>query len=195
MDRKADIAEYLNEYRQQRKAEKQGWLSENTDELIPLFFKKIKDLIAVQLQKQREEPAEKIKFIFLCRLLSSGYTESYESILGMSSDMLYLDEKKSLVFWQPTLVYKNMDKDMEEAEKLLSRNFSLLEPSELFYVRQLLLDDDWDLLKKEFPILAEQAAGLLMDSMLDLEDEISFLYGNYMDHLEIVWQTERGNEK
>lgn len=174
MDRKADIAEYLNEYRQQRKAEKQGWLSENTDELIPLFFQKIKDLIADQLQKQREEPSEKIRFVFLCRLLSSGYTESYESILGMSSDMLYLDEKKSLVFWQPALVYKNMDKDMEEAEKLLRRNFSLLEPSELFYVRQLLLDDDWDLLKKEFPILAEQTAGLLMDSMLDLEDEISF---------------------
>lgn len=194
MDRKADIAEYLNEYRQQRKKAKQRCLDENIDRLIPLFLQKLNDLIADQLQRRREGTAEKIKFIFLCRLLSSGYTESYESVLGMSSDMLYLDEKKSLVFWNPAPLYTNIDKDTEEAEKLLRRDFTLLDSFELFYVKQLLLDDDWGLLKNQFPGLAGRTVGLLIDSMLDLEDEISFLCGNYMDNMEIVWQAERSRK-
>lgn len=194
MDRKADIAEYLNEYRQQRKKAKQRCLDENNDRLMPLFLQKLNDLIADQLQRRREGTAEKIKFIFLCRLLSSGYTESYESVLGMSSDMLYLDEKKSLVFWHPAPLYTNIDKDMEEAEKLLRRDFTLLDSFELFYVKQLLLDDDWGLLKNQFPVLAGRTVGLLIDSMLDLEDEISFLCGNYMDNMEIVWQAERSRK-
>lgn len=195
MDRKTDIAEYLNDYRQQRKTAKWDYLSKNIDELKPLFYQKMDDLIADRLHKQREGTEEKVRFIFLCRLLSSGYTESFESVLGMSSDMLYLDEKKSLTFWQPALVYKNMDKDMEETEKLLRRNFVRLESAELFYVKQLLLEDNWELLKKAFQILAGQAVGTLMDGTLNLEDEVLFLCGNYMDNLEIVWQTERRNGK
>ena len=46
--------------------------------------------------------------------MSSDYTESYESILGMSSSTLYLDEKRSQVYWIPECIYETIDKDMVE---------------------------------------------------------------------------------
>ncbi len=52
---------------------------------------------------QAEDNDNKLKFVFLCRLLNSSYTGSNEAIHGMSNSMLYLDEKKSLVYWSPEL--------------------------------------------------------------------------------------------
>ena len=45
---------------------------------------------------------------------------------------------------------------------------------------------------KCFQIMSEQSVSLIRNSGLRLEDELSFLYGNYMDNLKIIWHSERG---
>lgn len=73
---------------------KRAYLQQITEKLIPAFQSKLNILILEQINRQKEENAYKIKCIFLCRVMSSCYTESYEVILGISNSMLYLDEKK-----------------------------------------------------------------------------------------------------
>lgn len=125
--------------------------------------------------------------------MSSDYTESYESILGMSSSTLYLDEKRSQVYWIPECIYETIDKDMVEAEKILRRKFICIQEFELFYIKRKLLDDDWKLLKKVFVTLSKQSMNLIMNSSLKLDDEFLLLCGNYMENLKIMLQARVKN--
>ena len=125
--------------------------------------------------------------------MSSDYTESYESILGMSSSTLYLDEKRSQVYWIPECIYETIDKDMVEAEKILRRKFICIQEFELFYIKRKLLDDDWKLLKKVFVTLSKQSMNLIMNSSLKLDDEFLLLCGNYMENLKIMLQARVRN--
>lgn len=193
MDRKKDLEEYIKEYRKNRFDKKRAYLPQNTSKLISTFQSKLNILILEQVDRQKEDNGNKIKFIFLCRLMSSSYTESYEAILGMSNSMLYLDEKKSLVYWQPESIYETIDKDMEEVEKILRKEFIHLQDFELFYIKQKLLHDDWKLLRKIYYTLSKESVGLIMDSPLWLENELLFLCGNYMENLKIILHT--GEEK
>ncbi len=192
MDWREELSEFIKEYREIRTQNKMGHLVEEAFKAIPSFQEKLIFLIDKQTQKQKQVIEGKIKFIFLCRTLSSDYTGSYESILGMSDDMLYLDEKKSQVFWHPVLFDRGIDEDLRTAEKILRKNFLRLEEYELFYIKRQLLSDDWELFMKCFQIMSEQSVSLIRNSGLRLEDELSFLYGNYMDNLKIIWHSERG---
>jgi len=190
------MEEYLKEYRTERLKIKKIYLEKNLIKLESAFHEKLNSLIADQLQRQKEDNAVKLKDIFLCRLISSGYTESYETILGMSSVMLYMDEKKSQVYWYPELVYENIVQDMDAVEKLLRIKFLRLEDFELFFLKQKLLYDDWTLLQECFRNLFKQSVSLIMDSPLRLENEVLILSGDYMDNLKIIdhKETERREE-
>ncbi|WP_312500801.1 hypothetical protein [Lacrimispora sp.] len=196
MDRRKEMEEYLKEYRTERLKIKKIYLEKNLIKLESAFHEKLNSLIADQLQRQKEDNAVKLKDIFLCRLISSGYTESYETILGMSSVMLYMDEKKSQVYWYPELVYENIVQDMDAVEKLLRIKFLRLEDFELFFLKQKLLYDDWTLLQECFRNLFKQSVSLIMDSPLRLENEVLILSGDYMDNLKIIdhKETERREE-
>lgn len=196
MDRRKEMEEYLKEYRTERLKIKKIYLENNLIKLESAFHEKLNILIAEQLQRQKEDNAVKLKNIFLCRLISSGYTESYETILGMSSVMLYMDEKKSQVYWYPELVYENIVQDMDAVEKLLRIKFLRLEDFELFSLKQKLLYDDWTLLQECFRNLFKQSVSLIMNSPLRLENEVQILSGGYMDSLKIIDHkvTERREE-
>jgi hypothetical protein len=196
MDRRKKMEEYLKDYRTERLKIKKIYLENNLIKLESAFHEKLYILIAEQLQRQKEDNAVKLKNIFLCRLISSGYTESYDVILGMSNVMLYMDEKKSQVYWYPELVYENIVQDMDAVEKLLRIKFLRLEDFELFFLKQKLLYDDWTLLQECFRNLFKQAVSLIMDSPLRLENEFLILSGDYMDNLKIIDHkvTERREE-
>lgn len=196
MDRKKDLEEYIQEYKNERMQIKKSFLEKNISKMQQTFLKSISILIDEQLQRQTAEESVKLKYIFLCKLMSSGYTESYEAVLGMSSDMLYLDEKKSQVYWYPELIYENITQDMDNVEKLLRKKYTRIEEFELFYIKQSLLSDDWKLLQECYKDLIKPAMDLLMESPLRLETPILFLSGNYMDNLKIMGyeDTERGKE-
>lgn len=190
MDRRKELEEYLKEYCKNRFENKRAYIPQNTSKLISAFQSKLSILINEQKNRQRKDDGDKIKFIYLCQLLSSSYTESYEVILGMSNSLLYLDEKKSQVYWHPELIYEMIDKDMEEVEKILRKEFISLQDFELFYIKQKLLHDDWKLLKKFFYLMSKQSISLIVDSSLHMEDELLFLCGNYMDNLKIIFHTK-----
>lgn len=190
MDRRAELIEYIKNYRETRKQNLKTFLAENVLEIIPSFQEKIDFLINEEIKKQRNEY---IKFVFLCQTLSSGYTGSNEAILGMSSDMLYLDEGRSQVFWYPKLFYSGVEEDLADVEKILRKDFLRLEEYELLYIKRRLLNDIWDLIPEFFCTIAKQSVNLITTSPLCLEDEIFFLYGKYMDNLSVVWST--GKEK
>lgn len=191
MERYKEIEEHLEEYCKHRIDLKRLFLSENIMQLITSFQNKLDTLIMEQVQRD-----VKIKYIFACRLLSSTYTESYQWVLGMSNSMLYLDEGKSLAYWYPELIYKDVNIDMKEVEKNLRKKFIRLEDFELFNVQVKLLDDDGELLQDFLGMIFKQSLRLIINSDLQLENELLFLCGNYMDDLKIIWHAKgRGNNE
>ena len=162
-------------------------MTENILEIIPSFQEKMKCLINDQMKKQRNA---KIKYIFLCQVLSSGYTGSNEAILGMSSNMLYLDEDRSQIFWYPELFYRYVNRDLNDVEKIMRKNFRRLEEYELLYIKRHLLNDLWELIPEFFCTMVKQSGSFFTNSSLCLEDEVFFLCGKYMDSLKVVCTME-----
>ena len=193
MNRCNELEEWIEEYRKDRKEKKSDYLANNLSSMESLFYEKLELLVKEQTDLQESETERKVKYFYLCRLMSSEYTESYESILGLSTQMLYLDEQKSQVYWFPHMIYKNIQMDMKEVEQIVRKKFLRLEAAELFYLKRKLLGDDWDLLQKCFSDLIKGAMEVFMNRSLKLEKELVVLSGNYMDHLQIVWHgdTER----
>lgn len=191
MERYQEMEDYIKWYRKKRKERKTGQLSGFVQKLRSSFFEKIDVLIREQEGKQKEEKGELLKYVFLCRLMSSYYTESYDAILGISSEKLYLDEEKTCIFWKPDPVYDGVDWDMAEVEKLLRQKYIHVQASELFYIKRRLLEDDWELIQESFRILSGQVFSRIGDSALKIEKEILFLCGNYMEHLQIVGSWEK----
>lgn len=193
MNRCNELEECIEEYRKVRIEKKSDYLANNLSSMETLFYEKLESLVKEQTSLQESETEREVKYFYLCRLMSSEYTESYESVLGLSTQMLYLDEQKSQVYWFPHLIYKNIQMDMREVEQIVRKKFLRLEASELFYLKRKLLGDDWNLLQKCFSDLIKGAVEVLKNRSLKLEKELVVLSGNYMDHLQIVWHgdTER----
>lgn len=70
------------------------------------------------------------------QLASSFYTESFEALLGISNEKLYLDEYQSQIFWCPRVVYENIEEDMAAAEKSIRRKFVRIEDFELMHIKR-----------------------------------------------------------
>ena len=193
MNRCNELEECIEEYRKVRIEKKSDYLANNLASMETLFYEKLELLVKEQTSLQESETEREVKYFYLCRLMSSEYTESYESVLGLSTQMLYLDQQKSQVYWFPHLIYKNIQMDMKVVEQIVRKKFLRLEVSELFYLKRKLLGDDWNLLQKCFSDLIKGAMEVFMNRSLKLEKELVVLSGNYMDHLQIVWHgdTER----
>lgn len=193
MNRCNELEEWIEEYRKDRIEKKSDYLANNLSSMESLFYEKLDLLVKEQTSLQESETEREVKYFYLCRLMSSEYTESYESVLGLSTQMLYLDEQKSQVYWFPHMIYKDIQMDMKEVEQIVRRKFLRLEAAELFYLKRKLLGDDWDLLQQCFSDLIKGAMEVFMNRSLKLEKELVVLSGNYMDHLQIVWHgdTER----
>lgn len=151
----------------------------------PVFKEKLTILVNEQIHRQAEENQDQIRYLYLCRLISSGYTGSNEVIMGLSNSMLYLDENRSETFWHPQQIHAEIEQDMKEAEKQLRRKYVRLQEYEFFHIRKRLLCDDWGLLKQSFIRLIQKQKGLLFESPLLIENELLVLCGDYMEQLEI----------
>ncbi|WP_251501174.1 hypothetical protein [Otoolea muris] len=189
MDRSKEIEEYIKDFRDNRKQHKRIYLNKNQKKLMEAFRRRLKDLLSRQIKEQEIQETGKIKYIYLMPLLSSGYTESYQMALGISNDKLYLDESKKQVFWYPEPLHQDIEKALEESKAILRKKFLRLEEYELLGVKRILLQDDRDVFEDSYTCMAQGCMDLLAWSAVYLEDEILFLYGNYMDKLKIVWHS------
>ncbi len=191
MDRREELSDFIKKHREVRKQNKRNYLIENDIVIKNDFLINLNTLISEQIQRQKKMSTGKIKFVYLCRILSSDYTGSYEVLIGMSNHMLYLDENRSQVFWYSEILHSSLNEDLMEAEKILRKNYLRLEDYELFYIKCQLLNDNWDILLEYYRTLAEQCVTQIKNSKLQLSEDLCFLCGNYMDNLKIVWYTER----
>lgn len=184
MDRKKDLEKYIEEYRAERLRLKNDKLVQLIAELEPVFCEKLNFLIKDQLIKVRQCPGD-LEIFYLSCLQSSGHTESYDSIAGISNAQLFLDNNKSQAYWCPKQIYKDMDYDMKDMEKRLRKKIVRLEQYELLYLKQLLIMDDWEVLQQCFCELIHKHLELLIESPLDFQPELKVMCGNYMDRLQL----------
>ena len=178
------MEKYIEEYRAERINRKREQIAKIKKELQPVFCKKIRFLIQNQVLLNRDVIGN-IEVFYLCRLLSSGYTESYESVLGLSNALLFLDKRRSETYWCPRYIYKDLKSDMQEVEKKLRTKFVRIEEYELLHMKQLLFKDDWEVLKDCFYELAQEQLPMFSDSVLDFEPELKIMCGDYMDQLQL----------
>ena len=165
---------------------KRKFLNEHYMELKPDFDAKLYNLFEQQKNRSKHIKGRKIQSIYLNRLLSSVYTESYEAVLGAANSDLYLDENKSEIYWYPDLVYKNIDKDIKDVEVSLRKEYIHLEEFEIFQLKKILLNDDWKLLQEIFLYLLKNSVELIANYAIRLEKEIQIFSGDYMDRREVL---------
>ncbi len=165
---------------------KRKFLNEHYMELKPDFDAKLYNLFEQQKNRSKHIKGRKIQSIYLNRLLSSVYTESYEAVLGAANSDLYLDENKSEIYWYPDLVYKNIDKDIKNVEAFLRKEYIHLEEFEIFQLKKILLNDDWKLLQEIFLYLLKNSVELIANYSIILEEEIQIFSGDYMDRPEVL---------
>ena len=89
MDRIQELEQWVRTPWTERTRIKRDFLMEHYEELVPDFQEALIHLIDRQSKKNS---MGKIQYIYLNRLLSSVYTESYISIIGMAGSELFLDE-------------------------------------------------------------------------------------------------------
>lgn len=195
MNRYDELEEYIKEYCNQRKDKKGNRLINYTDSLLVPLLKKVLETLIQQICKQKTEGQNKIKYLIFQRLLSSGYTGSYELSVGMSNAKLYLDEQIVYEYWKPDFIYEDIDRSMEEVKKILGKKYVRIEDYELLRLKQQLLFDDWTLFVEILKRESRQIIQSVIESDLILEDEIQVLYGNYMDKLRIAYKIKTCNEE
>lgn len=186
MNRIAELEEYIQEYRTNRISKKREFLIEKYIRLEPEFYSKLDILIEKQIRSQSEVGQDKIKYIALSRLNSSSYTESYEAYFWMSNSMLYFDKNKSYVYWNPVFIYENIERDMDMVEHLLRHKFVRLKAYELLALKRNLISDDWYVFETNFLNLVKTSMVRIVNSSLNVENEIMILYGDYMEKLRVI---------
>lgn len=184
MDRFTSMEKSISRYRKERKIKKQEYLNSKY-EMLSSSLMDILNGLAQEIDEQRI-----VKYITFQRLLSCERTGSYEIDVGMSAAMLYLDEEMEHAFWKPELLHEDMDKAMQDIEKILGKEYVQVEEYELLYLKQKLLLDDWKLLVETLKKMAGDIAENIMRSSLKLEDEIEILCGNYMDRMNIIYKVK-----
>lgn len=187
MERLEELQACIEEYCSKRMEQKKKLLKTDRMQLNRLFCEALDAAINHQTEKQSLDEQERVRYLFLCQLASSRHTESYKVLLGMSNSKLYLDDGKVTVFWYPEPIYQNIKEDMKEVRKLLKQKDEQYEDEELLKVKQKLLEDDWNLLREQFPELVEENFYRITESNLQIEEHFSALCGDYMERLPIVW--------
>lgn len=187
MERLEELQAYIEDYRSERMEQKKKLLKADRTQLNRLFCEALDAAINHQTEKQSFDEQEKVRYIFLCQLASSRQTESYKVLLGMSNSDLYLDDAKVTVFWYPEPIYQNVSADMKEVKKLLKEKGGQPEEEELLKLKQILLQDNWNLLREQFPELVEENFNRITESNLQIEEHFSALCGDYMERLPVVW--------
>lgn len=183
-----ELEGYMNDYRSKRIEQKRRMLNTDRTELNRLFCEVLDNLIGQQADRQRHGELKKIRYAYLCRLASSRYTESYKVLLGISDSMLYLDDRKTEVLWYPAPIYQNIKRDMDQVRDLLEERKEKAENNEFLVWKQKLLEDDWELLKEQFPELIQENFYRILKNSLLIEEHFSALCGDYMERLPIVWE-------
>jgi len=82
---------------------------------------------------------------------------------------------------------------MAEVEKQIKKKFIQVEASELFYLKQRLLSDYWNMLENSFVRISDRIRDYIMDSSLLLDQYFLLLCGNYMDQLRIASRRKIGS--
>ena len=186
MQRTKELTDFLQTYRAERKAARKEVLEESYQKMLPALTETIDHLVRSQADIQETEAQRRIKYLCFFRLRSSGYTQSHEIALAMADKKLYLDEAMDCIYWMPDVIHEEIERDMEEAENLLAKAFIRLEKYELFYIRQQLLSDDWELFCGVLPRLVKAIEGRITGSSLLLEDDLEVLCGGYMEEAETI---------
>lgn len=186
MQRTKELTDFLQTYRAERKNARKEMIEESYQKMLLALTETIDHLIRNQTDIQEIQAQRRIKYLCFFRLRSSGYTQSHEIALAMADKRLYLDEAMDCIYWMPDVMHEEIEKDMEEAENLLTKAFIRLEKYELFHIRQQLLSDDWELFCGVLPRLVKAIEGRITDSSLFLENDLEVLCGGYMEEPETV---------
>lgn len=191
MKRVNELEEYISEYWNNQIEQKRTYIQKQEMLVQQELCQQVEVLIKDQVKRQVNDGQRVLKHLFLCRLKSSGYTGSYEVILGLSNSMLYLDKDKSDTYWYPKFVYDTVEEDMEAVTVELRKKFACLEKYELFYLKQKLLCGNWKLLELEYTKAMNRIYEQLCSSSLVLDNVMLMLSGEYMEQLQIVRRMEK----
>lgn len=121
LERIKEMKTSIQGYQASRVKIKKEYLTQYKTKIESEFQEKLEMLVCEQLNNQTESDDRKLSRLYMCRLKSSEYTGSYQSILGLSCSQLYLDDHRSQLYWRPPYLYDSLKEDVEEVKKIYER--------------------------------------------------------------------------
>ncbi|GEM_PF-898910 len=194
MDRNCVLKEYTEEFRQKRINDIADRLAAQSEKMGTSLAVKLDELIEDQYDLRKTEDQDKIQFLFIFRLLTSNYTESYELALGFCNSLMYLDDNLSFVYWYPNSVFENVNADLQQLQKFVKNKFIRMEKHELFYLKQLLLNDSWLAFQKVIKqVMSELVNNINFDPRI-FNERINIVCGDYMGAAESFCYIDRNKK-
>lgn len=172
MNRIENILEYiepkLKEKVLENKEEIRKEILKNKEEITNEFINKIINLI------RKKESIDEV-YIIISPLKSSIITKKYELVLGCYDENLYLDKEAIYDYFHIKYLFKNINKDVEEIKKEISKKFIRFLDFEL---REIILEYEY----KYMELYLEYIKDILNEiNNLETDKKVKILYGEYMD--------------
>lgn len=139
----------------------------------------------------REQP-ENLKYVIISPLKSGVVTRSYDYQFALFGQELFVDENPLCFYWSPEFIYRDVDADMTAFHRQASKEIIRLRKDEIDDIRcRYVLCHEYASLQyldkiikrmNEFPVWAKLVT-----------EDVSVLYGVYMEQMLEISKTEKGD--
>ena len=155
----------------------------NKNKYILDFLNVIDSLLIRSLELQQENKLKKIKYIWVNCLRVSVETESYEYVIKVYDEDIYLNNNVAEVVYVPEYCLKHIENDKETISKLVMNKIIRAKQYEVKDLQKWYV---WDTYIQEIPSEMEEAVeqikGLSSYQKLDKDTDIVMYYGEVYEY-------------
>lgn len=158
---------------------------ENAEKTESSFIQKMDELFMRCYKKQLEGVKKSIKYIMIYPLKMGFLGGSYEVMVSLLDIGCYDDRKEVSTYWIPEYLIPVIKEEREYYEKSLEKQFiRVMEYEKKDALRCMFEEYYFKPLKEFFEGQIENCKRLESYHTMQKEEDIVFLYGNYMDEMD-----------
>jgi len=177
MTRLEAMEQYISSYRVMWTKER---IEEAKKEQDHLLIEKMKELFEKAIQKQNVRswtPA----YLSVFYLNSSTYTRTFEYLICLSNDQIYLDDEQLNTFWRPSFI--GTESEDEGLKKLLQKKFVRVKDYEVSHISRLFETEYKKITEVYIRPVFETITKEYLFANLNKNESFTFAYGNYMGEI------------
>lgn len=154
------------------------------DEAESSFLKQMNQLFTQCHKMQKEGRKNAVSYVMIYPLRMGFQSGSYDVMISLLDSIGYSDRKEATAYWVPEYLIPVIEEEKRYYEKALEKQFIRV----MFYEKkdalvELFEECYFEPLKRFFKKQIESCKELESYQAMDKEDDIRFLYGEYMEEM------------